>query len=89
MIEGIGFRIRKDPEVNAECSLTLWYSGKEGEVPVVAEFSFKYEDAHEAYTGRMARRAYDAFLAIQSGLGEDWLDPDSRTKTAYVYALAT
>jgi hypothetical protein len=33
----------------------------------------------------MARRAYDAFTAMQGQLG-DWLDPESMTKTAYVYA---
>jgi hypothetical protein len=35
----------------------------------------------------LARRAYNAFIAIQDGLG-DWIDTESRTKTAYVYALA-
>jgi hypothetical protein len=33
----------------------------------------------------MARRAYGAFLAMQDNLG-DWLDSESMTKTAYVYA---
>ena len=85
VIKGTSFQIRKNPEVCAECSLTLWYQGADGDTPVVAEFSFKYEDDKEAYTAKMARRAYDAFMGIQNGLG-DWIDTRSMTKTAYVYA---
>ncbi len=85
VIKGTTFQIRKDPEVHGECSLTLWYAEAEGEQPLVAEFSFKYEDDKEDYTAAMARRAYDAFIAIQEQLG-DWIDAESMTKTAYVYA---
>lgn len=85
VIKGTSFQIRKNPEVCAECSLTLWYEGADGDTPVVAEFSFKYEDDKEGYTAKMARRAYDAFMGIQNGLG-GWIDTRSMTKTAYVYA---
>jgi hypothetical protein len=51
------------------------------------ERDLKYEDAEEGYTAKMAKRAYDAFLAIQSQLG-DWISEESITKTAYVYSLA-
>jgi hypothetical protein len=85
VVKGTTFQIRKDPEVFAECCLTLWYAEAQGEQPIVAEFSFKYEDEREDYTATMARRAYDAFTAMQDQLG-DWLDPESMTKTAYVYA---
>jgi len=87
VIKGTSFQIRKDPEVCACCSLTLWYDSEAGDTPVVAEFSFKYEDEKEAYTAKMARRAYDAFMDIQARLG-DWIDPRSMTKTAYIYAQA-
>jgi len=87
VIKGTTFQIRKDPEVFAECSLTLWYVTEQGKEPVVAEFSFKYEDEKEEYTAAMARRAYDAFLAIQDKL-IDWIDGEAMTKTAYVYTQA-
>ena len=54
--------------------------------PLVAEFSFKYADDKENYSGKMARRAYDSFMGIQDRLGA-WVDNKSMTKTAYVYAL--
>jgi len=87
VIKGTTFQIGKDPDVFAECSLTLWYAEERGEEPLVAEFSFKYEDEKEGYTAAMARRAYDAFLALQDKLDE-WIDTESKTKTAYVYAQA-
>ena len=87
VIKGTMFQIGKDPDVFAECSLTLWYAEEQGEEPLVAEFSFKYEDEKEDYPAAIARRAYDAFLAIQDKLGA-WIDSESMTKTAYVYAQA-
>jgi hypothetical protein len=86
VLKGTSFQIRKDPEVLAECSLTLWYGAESDPRPRVAEFSFKYEDADEGYTAKMSRRAFDAFAAIQSKAG-DWIDGASMTKTAYAYAL--
>jgi len=84
VVKGTSFKIRKDPEVLAVCCLTLWYAGKTDDKPLIVEFSFKYEDPEEGYTAKMAHRAYDAYMAIQSGLG-DWVDAKSTTKTAYVY----
>jgi hypothetical protein len=86
VIKGTSFQIRRDPEVFAECSLTLWYEDETGQHPIVAEFSVKYENAGGEDTAMMARRAYDTFMAIQDDLG-DWIDPESTTKTAYVYGL--
>jgi hypothetical protein len=87
VVKGTSFQIRKNPETVAICSLTLWYPGKTDDNPVVAEFSFKYEDAEEGYSAKMSKRAYDIFMAIQSQLG-DWINAKSMTKTAYVYSLA-
>ncbi len=87
VIKGTTFQIGKDPEAFAECSLTLWYAEEQGEEPLVAEFSFKYKDEKEDYTAAQARRAHGAFLAMQDKLG-DWIDGESMTKTAYVYAKA-
>jgi len=87
IIKGTRFQIRRDPEVFAECCLTLWYDHEAAPQPILAEFSFNYENADGEYTAVMARRAHDAFIAIQDGLG-DWIDVESQTKTAYVYSQA-
>ncbi|MBP0016172.1 MAG: hypothetical protein J7647_01290 [Cyanobacteria bacterium SBLK] len=86
VIEGGGFTVRKSPVVKSECALVVWYDFKgDPHVPVLVEFSFKYEDEKEEYTVKMAQRAYDVFQALQTM--EEWIDPDSMTKTAYVYSL--
>ncbi len=82
--KGTSFQIRKDPEVPAECSLTIWYADETDDKPIIAEFSFKYQGDEDSYSAKMAQRAYNAFIAIQNNLG-DWLDPKSMTKTAFVY----
>jgi hypothetical protein len=87
VVKGTGFQIRKDPEVIAECSVTIWYTGKSDDTPVVAEFSFKYEGDEKTYSAKMAQRAYNAFMAIQSQLGS-WVEPKSITKTGYAYSLS-
>ena len=84
VVKGTGFQIRKNPEATAECSLTVWYPSEQDLNPLLAEFSFKYESADESYSAKMARRAYDAYQAIQAKL-DAWLDAESTTKTAYVY----
>lgn len=71
---------------DAEISVTLWFDGAPsgGQVPVVAELSFKYEDASADYTRKVVNRARTVFEALQSLSG--WVEPDSITKTAYIYA---
>jgi hypothetical protein len=51
---------------------------------VVVEFSFRYGDPHEHYTGAMAQRAYAVFRHLQAHLTR-WIDPTAETKTAYLY----
>jgi len=84
VVKGTSFQIGSDPEVMAECSVTLWYAKRRGKRPVVAEFSFKYDGDENEYSGKMSHRAYGVYLAIQDHL-HGWLAPDSLTKTAYVY----
>ncbi len=89
VVTGGFFKLRKSPERNAECALVAWYvNGGDAETPQVVEFSFRYGDEKEDYSGKMARRAYNVFQGIQSGL-TNWIDPKSKTKTAYVYHLAS
>jgi len=83
VIVGADFQIGKSPKVEAECGLIVWYdqAGDPG-TPVVAEFSFRYEDEREEYDGEPAKRAYDVF----GRLGDmDWVDAEGPTKTAFVY----
>ena len=80
------FEIQSDPKVEAECALVVWYdSGGSKTEPVLAEFSFRYKDKKERYPAKMVQRAYEAFKCLQEELAE-WLDPESMTKTAYVYS---
>lgn len=86
VITGADFQIRKSPKMEAECALIAWYdlSGKQDQ-PVVVEFSFKYENKQEEYSGKAAQRAYDVFGRLKDRLG-DWVDSDGPTKTAYAYS---
>ncbi len=72
-------------DIPAECAMVLWYDeGEQDITPVVAEFSFKYGDDQEDYRGSVARDAYDVLTALQNDL-TDWVDPNPRTKTSFVY----
>jgi hypothetical protein len=84
VLEGGTFQVRNDPREDAECALVLWYDqGEKDDTPVVAEFSFKYEDPEESFSAKAAHRAYRVFEVLQTM--NDWVDPASKTKTAYVY----
>lgn len=85
VVGGAELELGRDEGEVAECAMVVW-RGEDPEVPVVAEFSYKYEDKQEAYGRKVAARAYDAFELVQAMV--DWVDPDSLTKTAYVYSLA-
>ncbi len=86
VIKGTSFQIRKDPELLALCSLTLWYADETDEKPLIAEFSFKYADDKEGYSGKATHRAYLSYLAMQEKL-KSWIDSKSMTKTAYAYSM--
>ena len=88
VIEGAEFKIKKNPEVEAECALIAWYDeAGEEDKPVVVEFSFKYENEQEEYDGESAQIAYDVFGTLKDTLAE-WIDSEGPTKTAYVYSRA-
>lgn len=100
VIGGGSLYLGKRHGVHASCVLVIWHdhaktsgnpaSGKPDiskqdlGKPAVAEFSFKYGDRGEMYGGGTVRRAYDAFLVLQNQMNE-WIDKDSKTKTAFVY----
>ena len=83
VIDGGELQLGRDKGEEAECALVVWY-GKDAEDPAVAEFSYKYADDHEDYGKKVAARAFEAFAMVQRM--EDWVDPESLTKTRYVYS---
>ncbi|MBN2864496.1 MAG: hypothetical protein JXK16_00670 [Thiotrichales bacterium] len=71
-------------QFDAEISVTLWYQGQptSQQSPLIAELSFKYEDANADYTRKVVNRAKQAFMALQTLPG---VDLSATTKTALVY----
>jgi len=65
----------------AEMALILWSDRAEGR-PLVAEFSFRYENKAEAYEPEAARLAMEFFEELQR---MDWCLPGARTKTQFAY----
>jgi len=73
-------------DIEAECALVAWYDeGEQDTTPVVVEFSFKYGDEEEQYRASVANDAYSILSLLQTGM-RDWVDPNSQTKTAFVYS---
>jgi hypothetical protein len=88
VIAGADLKIGKNPKVEAECALIVWYKESgEQDRPVVVEFSFKYESKGEKFDGETAQRAYDVFGRLKDKL-TGWVDSGGPTKTAYVYTKA-
>ena len=86
VITGADFQMRKSPKVEAECALIAMYDeAGEKDRPVVVEFSFKYENEREGYSGKAAQRAYDVFSKLKD-MSAAWVDSDGPIKTAYVYS---
>jgi hypothetical protein len=52
--------------------------------PVCVEFSFRYGSDDEDYRGTVTRDAHEVLQALSSKL-PDWVDPEPKTKTAFVY----
>jgi hypothetical protein len=89
VVAGADFQVDENPKVEAHCALISWYkAGRSARQPAVMDFSFRYDDENGNYSGDAAKRAYDAFLVLQSKQLSDWVDPALRTKTAYIYGLS-
>lgn len=87
VLTGADFQIGKGPKVEAECALIVWYDAQgAAQRPEVVEFSFKYGHPDGQYPGAVATRAYDVFQILQGKSLAAWVDPNSRTKTAYIYS---
>lgn len=72
------------PKVRAESALILW-TATDGDPdrPVVAELSFRYDAAGDGKGAKVAARAWAAFTAMYGA--RHWVDPNGKTKTAFVY----
>lgn len=89
VIAGADFQVDEKPKVEAECALIAWYDAQSSvRQPAAVEFSFRYGDERENYSGDGAKRAYAAFSILQGKKLSNWVDPAPKTKTAYVYGLA-
>jgi hypothetical protein len=85
VIAGATMTIGTKPKVECECALIVWYEQKaSADEPVAVEFSYRYGDAKGRYDGKTATRAFDIFETLQRELTA-WVDPNPRTKTAFVY----
>jgi hypothetical protein len=72
-------------DIDAECAMVIWHDDDDlATPPVCVEFSFKYGDNDEDYRGTVARDAHDALQVLHEKL-PDWVHPEPRTKTAFVY----
>jgi hypothetical protein len=86
VLHGATVQIGRTPDVEAEWALIVWYDdGGNHRAPAAVELSYRYGDKNENYAGGPARRASDIFALLQSDL-ERWVDPNPRTKTAFVFS---
>ena len=69
---------------SATLALILWTAGRAGE-SLLAELSFRYRDERERYSANTAAAALELFEAIQR---LKWFQPESITKTQFVYGDA-
>jgi hypothetical protein len=73
-------------DIEAECALVVWHDDDDVETPpVCVEFSFKYGQDDEDYRGSVTRDAHEVLQALSANL-PDWVHPEPRTKTAFVYS---
>ena len=85
VVTGGRLKISAKSKAIVECALIVWYDQQGSSTePEAVEFSYRYGNPAGRYGGKVARRAFDIFATVQSEL-TTWLDPNPRTKTAFVY----
>ncbi|HKR04560.1 MAG TPA: hypothetical protein VJY62_07975 [Bacteroidia bacterium] len=78
-------KLSNNPDAYSECALIIWYNMQKQDMnPVVGEFSFRYVNKKEKYSGKTAQRAYDLFKLLKEEK-KDWIDINGGTKTGFVY----
>lgn len=77
-------KIRFGDGPKIKCALSFWYLwGERRGRPIVAEFSFDFDDDDEEFPIGTVRGASGLFASVQRQSG--WIDFASTTKTAYAY----
>jgi hypothetical protein len=84
VLGGASMTLARKPKTKAESGLIVWYdaAGRKDR-PCAVEFSFRYGNRKEAYDARISGAAYEVFRRLQA---LEWVDPQPRTKTAFVFA---
>ena len=78
-----GGYLELDDDTDAECALILWWKADEPEAPVAAEFSFRFDLDKD---GEAETKAVRGAWAVMTTLATSpWINPEGRTKTAFVY----
>lgn len=87
VIKGASFLL--DGEQECTCALIVWYDKEFTGKPVAAEFSFKYKNDQEQFSGLGALQAYKVFQLLQEAEQlAPWLDLAGPTKTGFAYSYA-
>ena len=74
-----------NPLIYAECALIIWSDlSVSNAEPLIVEFSFRYGEKKEKFSGEAAQNSYDLFLLIQENM-KSWIDSKGKTKTGFVY----
>ena len=75
----------KEHNVLAECALIFWYNmAVDTQSPTLVEFSYRYKNKKERYSGYVSQQAYLIFQELQKL--DIWIDSSNLSKTEYVYA---
>lgn len=83
VVTGASVGFGRNAEEEAECAFIVWYGSGEKH-PMIVEFSFRYGNKKERYSGAAAQCAYTLFLLIQHQM-KHWISTDDATKTGFVF----
>lgn len=84
LLKGTKMKLAGDEQ---NCALVVWYDKHSGgAAPRLVEFSFHCDDPSGAFSNEKAHLAESAFKVVQEMA--NWTNPDSPTKTGYVYTRA-
>ena len=84
VLGGADLLLGREQNTKAECALIFWYNmADDRQSPTLVEFSYRYKNKKETYSGYVAQQAYDIFLQLQKL--QLWIDPSMLSKTEYIY----
>ena len=84
VLGGAHLLLGKEQNIQAECALIFWYDmADDRQSPTLVEFSYRYKNKKERYSGYASQQAYAVFLQLQNL--HTWVDSSILSKTEYVY----